>query len=153
MSENKLTNYLIEGAAGTGKTTIGYELTNRGFGVIHADDVFGRVNHYGKWIWDNTKLHQTMWNKSGVYVVGGSDNQDQYWYYFKRIFLLYASEAVLKNRLLYRTNNEFGKNPTDLKTQLKFNKMALAESRRTGKIPINADFSPQTVVGEILKYK
>lgn len=158
-----MNNYLIEGISGTGKTTVREELQKRGFKALEADEVFG---FYGdpetgqpsenksqlNWIWDKNRIEKELGNKSGeiIFVCGGAMNQDDFAHYFKKIFTLHVDDNTLRNRLLERTNNPFGKDPEDLARQLEWNQGAIEYSKKRDAILIDAAESIDKIVDKIL---
>ena len=159
-----MSNYLIEGVSGTGKTTVCHELQKRGYKALEADEVFGfygdpktglptEHKHYLNWIWDNKRFDEELKGKTGtIFVCGGAMNQSKFMHYFKKVFTLLIDDDTLRNRLLNRTNNDFGKNPKDLAKQLEWNKGAIEYSKQRGTILIDATKPVNTVVDEILSY-
>ncbi|MEI8338087.1 MAG: AAA family ATPase [bacterium] len=157
-------NYHIEGLPGTGKTAVGEELESKGHEVIHAD----KLGYYGdsktglpteekiqtNWIWDKNKLTEILTKEvaHARFVCGGSMNQDDFKECFKKTFTLYADDETLKERLLTRTNNDFGKEPGDLARQLEWNKSVEEYIKERGTIPVDATQPLNIVVDEILKH-
>lgn len=159
-----MNDYLIEGLSGTGKTTVGEELSRRGFRVLDADKAFG---FYGdpetglpsetrsqlNWLWDKVKLEQELKDSKEItFVCGGAMNQEDFKDYFTKIFTLYVDDETLKHRLLNRTNNDFGKEAEDLARQLEWNKGTLIWAKERGTTPIDASKPLETVVDKILSY-
>jgi dephospho-CoA kinase len=158
-----MSNYLIEGISGTGKTTVGEELQKRGFKVIDADQTFGFYGdpktglptddkHQLNWIWDSSKVKQELTALDGkpIFVCGGAMNQIDFTNYFASIFTLYVDDETLKNRLLSRSNNDFGKDPEDLARQLEWNKGTIAYANQRKTVLIDATKPIDEVVDEIL---
>lgn len=156
-------NYLIEGISGTGKTTVCEELRRRGYHSIDSDEVFGfygdiktglpvEEEHQLNWIWDKKKVQETLGNKSEtIFVCGGAMNQQEFMSYFKKVFTLYVDDKTLRDRLLSRTNNDFGKHPDDLARQLEWNKGTVAYAKQRGTILIDATKPVDVVTDEILR--
>lgn len=155
-------NYLIEGISGTGKTEVCYELQRRGYKAVEADEAFG---FYGdpktgqptkeksqlNWIWDKNKVEEVLNNKTDIiFVCGGAMNQNEFMHYFAEVFTLQVNDKTLKNRLLSRTNNDFGKHPEDLDRQLEWNKGVIEYAKQRGTILIDATKPVADVVDEIL---
>ncbi len=159
-----MNNYLIEGLSGTGKTTVCQELKRRGYKTIEADDDFGfygdpitglptKNKHQLNWIWDKKKVSEVLSNtKEVVFVCGGAMNQDECMSYFKKVFTLSIDDQTLRDRLLNRTNNDFGKHPDDLARQLEWNNGTIEYAKQRGTILIDATKSVHAVVDEILSY-
>ncbi len=159
-----MNNYLIEGLSGTGKTTVGEQLHKRGFTVIDADQAFG---FYGdpktglptnnksqlNWLWDKDKIEKELSDtKEVTFICGGAMNQNEFMHYFTKVFTLSVDNKTLKDRLLNRTNNDFGKESEDLTRQLDWNKGTVDYSKQRGTILIDATKAVEAVVDEILSY-
>ncbi len=156
--------YLIEGISGTGKTTVCQELQKRGYSAIEADEAFG---FYGdpntgipseeksqlNWIWDKDRVDEKLKdNEEDTFVCGGAMNQEDFKEYFAKVFTLHVDNDTLRERLLKRTNNDFGRHPDDLARQLEWNKGVDVYSKQRGTILIDATRSIDTVVDEILRH-
>ncbi|MEK6963913.1 MAG: AAA family ATPase [Nanoarchaeota archaeon] len=160
-----MSNYLIEGLSGTGKSSVCAELHKRGYTVIEADEVFGfygdpatglptKEKIQANWIWDRNKVNCAIGKPldHDVFVCGGSMNQDEFRPYFKKVFCLYVDDETLKNRLLSRTNNDFGKHPEDLARQLEWNQGTVKYAKEKGSILIDATKPLGRVVDEVLSH-
>jgi dephospho-CoA kinase len=160
-----MNNYLIEGISGTGKTEVCNELKKRGYKALEADEVFG---FYGdpktgkptekrsqlNWLWNKKKVDEKLSKEIGepIFVCGGAMNQNEFTHYFNKTFTLRVDDDALRERLLNRTNNDFGKHPDDLARQLEWNKGVIEYSRQRGTILIDAAKPINVVVDEILSY-
>jgi gluconate kinase len=159
-----MSNYLISGLSGTGKSAVCKELQRRGYTAIEADEAFGfyadpktgeptTEKHQLNWIWDKKKVDATLSNsESDVFVCGGSMNEGEFKYYFSKLFTLFVDSDTLRHRLLNRTNNNFGKKPEDLARQLEWNEGVVEYAKRRGRIPINSAGPLESVVDEILSH-
>lgn len=157
-----MNNYLIEGLSGTGKTAVGKELTKRGIQVIDADEEFG---YYGdpntglpiknksqlNWLWDKNKVDHALKNEGVTFVCGGAMNQGEFANYFQKVFTLFVDNQTLKQRLLNRIGNDFGKKPEDLERQLEWNKGTVSYSKQRNTILVDATKTIDEVVNEILR--
>lgn len=158
-----MSNYLIDGISGTGKTSVCEELKKRGYRAIEADDTFGffgdpktglrtDAKHQLNWNWEKTKVDKYLNDKTSgpTFVCGGAMNQKDFTNYFTKTFTLYVDDVTLKHRLLNRTNNDFGKHPDDLARQLEWNKGTTEYAQRLGAVLIDATKPLNQVVDEIL---
>jgi|SRR3989344_3790237 len=157
--------FLIEGVSGTGKTSVCEELKKRGYKAIEADE---EMAHYANpktglpteekipdnWIWNEEKFNNALKQEgdSPVFICGGAMNQEEFKHHFNKVFTLHIDDGTLKQRLLNRTNNDFGKKPEELALQLEWNKGAVKYSKERGTILIDATKPVDKVVDEILNY-
>lgn len=160
-----MANYLIEGISGTGKTTVGIELEKLGYRVIDADEVFGyfadpvtrlptNIEKQENWFWDDKKVKEELEKDiDPTFVSGGSMNMDDFNHYFTKTFILYVDDKTLTERLLTRTNNEFGKDPEDLKKQIKVNyngEGSIKYAKEKGAVAVDTSNSLPEVVKMII---
>lgn len=158
-----MANYLISGLSGTGKSSVCAEFKRRGYKAVESDEVFGYYGdpktglpaprHQLNWIWDKKKVDEVLLNANDgdIFVCGGSMNESDFKSYFKKSFTLYVDDATLEQRLLTRTNNNFGKHPEDLARQLDWNKGTVEYAISRGRIPVDATRPLAEVVDDILK--
>lgn len=131
-----ISNYLIEGVSGTGKTSVATELERRGYHVIHgdrelackgdpqtgepldeeairgrADFTFGHRHH----VWPVEKVRALMADKSraATFFCGGSRNSHQFIELFDAVFVLDVDRQTLRKRLENRPDDEFGGRPEE----------------------------------------
>jgi broad-specificity NMP kinase len=132
-----ISNYLIEGVSGTGKTSVATELQKRGYHVIHgdrelackgdpqtgepldeeaistgrADFTFGHRHH----VWPVEKVRALIAdeNHAVTFFCGGSRNSHQFIHLFDAVFVLDADRQTLRKRLENRPDDEFGGRPEE----------------------------------------
>jgi len=155
--------FQVDGISGTGKTTVAEELIRRGYNAIDSDAAFG---YFGdpktgmptdektqmNWIWDldKVKLLAKSSTNETVFVCGGAMNQDQIRDIFDKRFTLVIDDDTMRQRLLSRTNNDFGKHPDELARQLEWNKGAVAYAKSIGSIVVDATQPISKVADDIL---
>ena len=153
----------IDGISGTGKTTTSKELIRRGYNAIDADSAFG---YFGdpktgiptdekiqkNWIWHLDKIKSLAKSSANeaVFICGGAMNMNEVRDLFEKRFTLVIDDDTMKQRLLNRTNSDFGKHPDELAWQLGWNKGAIAYARSIGSIVVDATKPVEKVVDEIL---
>ena len=126
--------FLITGHSGTGKSTLAAELSRRGFRVIDADidqtltewrclktkkaipmpERPVDVRKYGIF-WNEEIMEEWLRSPKPRFICGLSGNVETYLPRFKKIFVLEASEATTRERLLSRTGNSFGQDAREWK--------------------------------------
>ncbi len=155
--------YLIEGISGTGKTTVCEELKKKGYKAIDADE---EMAHYAdpktglptdektpdNWIWDEEKFRNALKQEgdSPVFICGGAMNQEDFKHHFDKVFTLHVDDETIKQRLLNRINNDFGKKPDELALMLEWNRGAIKYSKQRGTTLIDTAKPVNEVVDEIL---
>ena len=157
--------YLIDGVSGAGKTTICDELSERGFKAVEADEVLAdwidletglpTDDHSSyNWHWDKNKFDALIKETDGqdLFICGGAMNKTDFLHHFSKIFTLHLDDETLKERLLNRTNNDYGKKPEELAFQLKENRMTEQYSKERGAILIDATKPVETIIEEIISY-
>lgn len=153
----------IDGISGTGKTTTAEELTRRGYKALDADEEFGYYGnpetgeptdkqHQLNWIWDLEKVKSLAESSKDetVFVCGGAMNQDKIRDVFAKRFTLVIDDETMKDRLLSRTNSDFGKHPEDLARQLEWNKGTVEYAKRIDSVVVDATRPVNEVVDDIL---
>jgi gluconate kinase len=141
----------IDGLSGTGKSTLHEELSRRGHCAIDSDVEFAyfgdpatglptAIMIRSNWLWDLHRLRDfcERSEESPVFICGGAMNQDECADLFTHRFLLCIDDATMRQRLLTRTANDFGKDPRELTEQLELNRCAEAAGRRAGWIIVDA---------------
>lgn len=143
--------YLINGASGTGKTTIGRELEKRGFRVIDTDKSFGYFANLGTeepveypkrdpdakwyeingWIWNRKKVEKILeeGTHETIFLCGGSLNDDIFYHKMAAIFRLYTSPEILKKRLLTYENAKYTNSPAFVERMLDLVKRSKADAK------------------------
>jgi dephospho-CoA kinase len=111
---------LVTGMSGTGKSTVIARLGALGYKVVDLD--------YGGWteLRPDADGEETLWLEDRVaallsaedadvlFISGAARNQTKFYRQFEHIVLLTAPAAVISERLRTRTNNPYGKDPTEL---------------------------------------
>lgn len=111
---------LITGMSGTGKSSVIAELAARGYRAIDTDD--------GDWhecievdgerdrVWREDRMRELLSrDDAGVLFVSGTvSNQRLFYPRFDHIILLSAPTPLILERLATRTNNPYGKDPSEV---------------------------------------
>src|SRR6202021_2141217 len=132
--------FYITGISGSGKSEVLTELHNRGY-ETHGTDEDGIAAFFNRYTGDKiTRPHdpeqrnaewraKAIWKisrKEGeglaeraknkdVFLCGVVENDDEVWDLFSKVIALVVDEDTLYKRITTRTNNNFGKNPEELK--------------------------------------
>lgn len=163
---------LITGIAGTGKTTTLAELQKHGYVVIDLDATgmctwkniaTGEITEYGttgrdqKWINEHgwycdiltlKKLLSCIREDKDVFVAGVSENLEDVAKEFDKIFFFNASDDIIKERLLKRTNNHFGKKEDEQEAILSWRKELM--SKISNFTEVDTHKSPSEIAEDIL---
>jgi gluconate kinase len=154
----------IDGLSGTGKSTLAHELSRRGYRAVDADALFAyfadpvtgaptndRVRANWKWDGNMVRSFAAEVGDDTVFVCGGALNGEEFAQLFRRRFALVIDDASMRQRLLTRTNNDYGKDPAELAEQLELNKSAAVDARDSGWIVIDATQPTGKVADDILR--
>ena len=117
-----VSNFLVEGVSGAGKTTVCDELGRRGYQAIHGDRVLayqgdpgtgapkdeglGHEHH----IWDVTSVRVIVADRAELltFFCGGSRNVDTFVHLFDGVFVLEVDVDTLHRRLDARPDSDWG---------------------------------------------
>jgi adenylate kinase family enzyme len=126
---------LLTGMSGTGKATLIGVLAARGYRAVDLDteewsewvptsgeDPFGSPEEEGSiwrnrdWVWREDRVVRLLATEDAdiLFVSGTASNQGKFHPHFDHIILLSAPTRVLTERLLSRTTNDYGKDPSEL---------------------------------------
>ena len=166
--------YLIIGPSATGKTSLGWELSKRGYHTIDTDEAFG---YYGNletkapvefpgntvtdewyqqngWLWQPDKLEQALSQaeKETTFFCGGALNEQEYYHRFSKIFLLYVAAETLKERLLKRVGDPHTNNPAFISRMLAYAAVTEDIAKKYGMVIINTTTTINESADQILSY-
>jgi AAA domain len=109
-------NYLVDGASGTGKTTVADELRCRGYEVVHGDRELAYEGDpetgeptdgggFGHWIWDVAKVNALVADHRApaTFFCGGSRNSHDFIDLLDGVFVLQLDDLdVVMRRIAQR---------------------------------------------------
>ncbi len=163
-----MSSYLITGDSGSGKTSVIWELEKRGYAAYNTDDLLvtrledasGQPvdwppppvdwTKYG-WNWQEKELRKLLDSDNTVFVGALASNQDRFFSWFARIFVLIVTPETLRHRILTRTDHDFGKDPEELRNTLEHHRELQEELLKApGAIAINNERPLDTVVDDII---
>lgn len=166
--------YLITGFPGAGKTTVCYELRERG--CIAYD---GDKDHLAQWF--NIKTGQPVIPEAGqhppeflrnhrrligrdvveklareakdkpVFLCNNPGNEAEVLDLFSKVFALIADEATIRHRIATRSGNEWGKLPHELEYSMSFWEETEAVYHGPGYVTIDATKPTDEIVDYILE--
>src|ERR1041384_1084191 len=159
-------NYLIDGVSCAGKTTVGNELKQHGYHVIHGDrelaywgdlitgePVDGSAGGHRSWLWDVAKVNALVTDQrhAATFFCGGSRNADRFIGLFDEVFVLEIDLETLNRRLAARPDTQWGGTAQEGEAFAR-----VQHATRVG-LPVNATTIDATaplasVVNEILRH-
>jgi len=162
--------YFITGTPGSGKTTIGKLLQEKGYGFVDSDHTPGLARWYNdktgeavppnptedaewyrqhSWNWDREKLKELLdsYGEKDVFVCGITSNQTNGLDLFDKVFLLTSNKEELRTRMLNRRNTA---DPEAIDTVFEWHDAFESEMILHGAIPIDSSQEPNIIVNEIL---
>jgi len=161
--------YLITGDAGSGKSTVAQALAERGYRAHDTDDlpeVTRLEDHAGRpvewpegpvdwseyaWNWQEAGLRKLLAGIGTVFVAAIVSNQARFYPLFEEILVLVVDPATLRDRLLSRTENDFGKHPDELAGILSYHAELQRELLSAPRaVAIDATRPLEVVVDEII---
>lgn len=163
----------VTGGSGVGKSTICELLKSRGELAVDAD-----MDGYNRWV-DRTSgqvvadfpatvpagwLYRFAWKISRAevetlaaaahdktaFLCGGTENEAEVWDLFDLVICLVADNETIRDRLLTRTNNPFGKHPEEMAAALEQNGGLETTYRRLGATLIDGRQPPAEVAEAVL---
>ena len=97
-------------------------------------------------------LHLLASHKKGILFISGcKTNQGMFYPYFDEVILLHAPTHVLHERILSRTNNDYGKQPEEWEEIIHHVDQVEPRLRRSCTVQINTDKPIQEVVHDLIR--
>ncbi|MFJ1458943.1 AAA family ATPase [Nocardia sp. N2S4-5] len=119
-----MTNVLITGMSGVGKTSLLDELARRGHRTVDTDYGDYHETIAGERLWRTDRIDALLSaapDAPGVlFVQDTTRNQTEFYSRFDHIVLLSAPAEILVERLATRTGNPYGKDPAELAETLEY---------------------------------
>jgi dephospho-CoA kinase len=163
---------LITGRSGSGKSTIFRELQRNGYPAVDTDKVPGMYSwvsaqtgqpvqvDYSKpidltatlWVWDRSVLRTLVGDTTDIFVCGGANNDLDFGDIFDVVFVLTLPPETQRQRILARTEHDYGKLPA-MQEQILAEQAELVEhAERCGAVMLDATRTPEQIVREILEH-
>ena len=110
-----------------------------------------RLGDDKEWRWREDRITALLDDEDAdvLFVSGTSSNQAKFYPRFDRIVLLTAPAAVMVERMRTRTNNPFGKDPSDVARQLALKPIVETWLRRAAHAVIDTTAPLDDVVAQI----
>ncbi len=93
-----------------------------------------------------------MSNDARVFICGGAINESEFVDLFAKRFMLYVDSDTMRERLLTRTNNGFGKDVEEVAEQLELNMSTVDYAKGIGTIVIDATRPISDVADDIVGF-
>ncbi|MDY0097469.1 MAG: AAA family ATPase [Candidatus Dojkabacteria bacterium] len=162
--------YFITGTPGSGKTTIGKLLQEKGYAFVDSDHAPGLANWYNdaigevvpsntkedaewyrhhSWNWDREELKKLLdaYKEKDVFLCGITSNQTNDLDLFDKVFLLTANQDELRTRMLNRRTTA---NAETIEGVFEWHDVFEKEMIKHGAEPIDSTQDPGDIVNEIL---
>lgn len=166
-------NVLVTGTSGTGKSSIAQSLKSLGHVSYDGDYDLGIAfwqnkltglaeemplqppNDWGathNWMWNIDVLKASLEDQKAenVFICGSASNQAEAYSLFDVFIQLRVTNDTLRNRIINRTNNHFGKQPKELAWILAHNMHTDTAMPSEKTIFIDTDQPLQNIVREII---
>jgi dephospho-CoA kinase len=121
---------LLTGLSGTGKSTVIDELAARGYKAVDLDNeeysewvsytptsaIDIPVEPTRDWVWREDRVQELLLTDTSdvLFVSGCAVNMGKFLSQFDHVILLSAPAQVIVDRLINRTNNQYGKQPEEM---------------------------------------
>lgn len=168
--------YFVTGVSASGKSSITHELRRRGHIAFDTDDdglarwqntetgyihpkssikAADRTNEFiNAHLWnvprESIEKIKNEHSKETIFICGVANNMEQIGDLFSGVFALVIDQKTLRHRLETRTNNDWGKQPHELKQTLEHHKTALVDFQKHSYKIIDATQPISKVVDDIL---
>ena len=107
--------------SGVGKSSVVARLRELGYTAVDLDEPgWSETRADGEWVWREDRVADLLAANDAdlLFVSGCAENQGRFHERFEHIVLLSAPPGTLVQRLAARTNNPFGKHPSELEKVL-----------------------------------
>ena len=86
-----------------------------------------------------------------VFLCGTAAGEDAVWHFFDRVIQLSIGEETLRRRIASRSDNDFGKDPSDLVDILGWHESSDERMESFGAVLVDAEQALESVVDEVLR--
>ena len=114
--DSRVRRVFLTGMSGTGKSTVTRRLARHGYKAVDADDGLTEALPDGTQRWREQAVQDLLSVEDApiLFLAGCEENMVKFLPQFDQVILLSAPVDTLLQRLATRTNNPFGKDPTEL---------------------------------------
>lgn len=141
---------IVTGLSGVGKSSVVAELTARGLAAVDTDDGYVLKTAQGR-SWDIPRLRPLIERTQGpLFVAGAEENMVELFDDAAHIVLLSAPAEVMRERLLHRTTNPYGKSDDELAEALGYVETVEPLLRRAASLEIDTRAPLDEVVGRLV---
>jgi dephospho-CoA kinase len=150
----ELKRVFLTGMSGTGKSTVIQTLASRGYKAVDLDDpVWSEYDANGEWVWREDRVRDLLSVEDAdiLFVSGCAENQVSFHLRFDHIILLSAPAGVIIERLISRTNNPYGKDPSERAEVLRYLETVEPLLRRAAEHEIDTSAPLEEVVSAVLR--
>lgn len=148
----------ITGMSGTGKSTSLEHLSQKGYKVVDTDDDRWSTwielpDGSRDWILREDAMHELLTShEDGIlFIAGCKTNQELFYPYFDEVVLFHAPTDVLRERILTRTDNDYGKHPDEWVDVVRYIDEVVPLLRRSATVEIDTSQSIEWVVYELIQ--
>lgn len=155
---------LITGMSGVGKSSVIDRLAARGYRAVDTDagGFFELVASDGEarrkfggdmeWRWREDRVTQLLDDERAdiLFVCGTASNQAKFYPRFDRIVLLTAPDDVMLERMVTRTNNPYGQDPSDRARQFQLKPLVEPLLRRVADVIIDTTAPLDDVAAQVI---
>jgi dephospho-CoA kinase len=157
---------LITGMSGTGKSSVIERLAELGYKAVDTDDGgYSEIvaldptdprslGSSEEWRWNEGRIGALLDADDAdvLFVSGTSSNQSMFYPRFDHIVLLSAPDALMAARMRTRTNNPYGKDPSEIARQLRLKPVVEGWLRKAADLEIDTSASLDDVVANIVAW-
>ena len=144
---------LVTGMSGTGKSAVVADLTARGIKAIDTDYGYCESAPDGEWIWNEERVQHLLSTEDVelLFIAGCASNQDTFYDQLDLVVLLSAPIDLMIERIMRRSENDFGKSPQELSRILSDWEEVEPILRSGADAEIRTDRPLAVIVDELLK--
>jgi len=144
---------LLTGMSGTGKSTVIANLAALGYNAVDLDSegmCEWDANGDERWLEDEVQHLLDTEAGDALFLAGCAENQVKFYPQFDHVVLLSAPAEVIAERVSTRTNNSYGKDPSEAARILENKRIIEPLLRRTATLEVDSSAAIDEVTAIIL---